>query len=73
MLWCATPQTSPGCHRKACICRLICATGEISYRMVGTHRRIRFEDLREHRRRDDLKHRQAADELTQLSEELGLY
>jgi excisionase family DNA binding protein len=47
--------------------------GEIPYRMVGTHRRIRFEDLREYRRRDDLKRRQAADELTQLSEELGLY
>ena len=46
---------------------------EIPYRMVGTHRRIRFEDLREYRRRDDLKRRQAADELTQLSEELGLY
>jgi hypothetical protein len=28
--------------------------------MVGTHRRIRFEDLREYRRRDDLKRRQAA-------------
>jgi excisionase family DNA binding protein len=47
--------------------------GEIPYRMVGTHRRIRFEDLREYRRRDDLKRRQAADELTQLSEDLGLY
>jgi excisionase family DNA binding protein len=46
---------------------------EIPYRMVGTHRRIRFEDLREYRRRDDLKRRQAADELTRLSEELGLY
>lgn len=47
--------------------------GEIPYRMVGTHRRVRFEDLREYRRRDDLAHRQAADELTGLSEELGLY
>ena len=47
--------------------------GEIPYRMVGTHRRVRFEDLHEYRRRDDLKRRQAADELTQLSEELGLY
>jgi excisionase family DNA binding protein len=46
---------------------------EIPYRKVGTHRRIRFEDLREYRRRDDLKRRQAADGLTQLSEELGLY
>jgi excisionase family DNA binding protein len=46
---------------------------EIPYRRVGTHRRIRFEDLREYRRRDDLKRLQAADELTQLSQELGLY
>jgi excisionase family DNA binding protein len=45
----------------------------IPYRMVGTHRRIRFEDLRQYRRRDDLQRRQAADELTRLSEELGLY
>ncbi len=47
--------------------------GEIPFRMVGTHRRIRFEDLREYRRRDDLSRRKAADELTQLGEELGLY
>ena len=46
---------------------------EIPFRMVGSHRRIRFEDLREYRRRDDLKRRRTADELTQLSEELGLY
>lgn len=46
---------------------------EIPYRMVGSHRRIRFEDLREYRRRDDLKRRRAADELTQMNEELGLY
>jgi excisionase family DNA binding protein len=39
---------------------------EIPYRMVGTHRRIRFEDLRDYRRQDDLKRRQAADELTRL-------
>jgi excisionase family DNA binding protein len=47
--------------------------GEISYRMVGTHRRIRFEDLHQYRRQDDLKRRQAADELTQLTEDLELY
>lgn len=47
--------------------------GEIPYRLVGTHRRVRYKDLREYRSRDDLKRRQAADELTQLSEELGLY
>jgi len=47
--------------------------GEIPYRMVGTQRRIKFEDLREYRRRDDQKRRRVADELTQLSEDLGLY
>ncbi|MBV9445610.1 MAG: helix-turn-helix domain-containing protein [Streptosporangiaceae bacterium] len=47
--------------------------GEIPFRLVGTHRRVRFVDLREYRRRDDLSRRNAADELTQLSEELGLY
>ena len=47
--------------------------GEIPYRKVGTHRRIKFEDLHGYRRRDDLERRQAADELTRPSEELGLY
>jgi excisionase family DNA binding protein len=48
-------------------------TGEIPFRLVGTHRRVRFRDLREYKNRDDLQRRRAADELTQLSEELGLY
>lgn len=47
--------------------------GDITYRRVGTHRRIRFPDLREYKRRDDLTRRKAADELTQLTQELGLY
>jgi excisionase family DNA binding protein len=46
---------------------------EIPFRMVGTHRRIRFQDLREYRTRDDLARRKAADNLTELSQELGLY
>ena len=33
---------------------------KIPYRMVGTHRRIRFKDLREYRRRDDLMRRPGA-------------
>lgn len=47
--------------------------GEIPFHMVGTHRRIRFQDLREYGRNDDLARRRAADELTRLSQELGLY
>ena len=41
--------------------------------MVGTHRRVRFEDLRQYKLRDDLTRRGAADDLAQLSQELGLY
>jgi excisionase family DNA binding protein len=48
-------------------------SGEIPFRLVGTHRRIRFRDLRGYKNRDDLERRRAADELTQLSQELGLY
>jgi excisionase family DNA binding protein len=48
-------------------------SGEIPFRHVGTHRRVRFRDLREFRNRDDLERRRAADELTQLSQDLGLY
>jgi excisionase family DNA binding protein len=48
-------------------------TGEIPFRLVGTHRRVGFADLREYKARDDLAHRRAADDLTGLSQELGLY
>ena len=48
-------------------------TDKIPYRLVGTHRRISFADLREYKRRDDLARRQAADALARLSQELGLY
>ena len=46
---------------------------QIPFRRVGTHRRIRFRDLRLYQSRDDLKRRQAADDLTRLSQEPGLY
>lgn len=46
--------------------------GEIEYRMVGTHRRVKVESLLDYRRRDDQRRRTAADELARLSEELGL-
>jgi excisionase family DNA binding protein len=46
--------------------------GEIDYRKVGTHRRIKAVSLLEYMRADDQNRRQAADELTALSQEMGL-
>lgn len=45
-------------------------TGKIPFRLVGTHRRVRFRDLREYKNHDDLERRRAADELTDLSQDL---
>jgi excisionase family DNA binding protein len=47
--------------------------GSIPYRLVGRHRRIRFEDLMAYKQRTDTESRKAADDLIALSEELGLY
>jgi excisionase family DNA binding protein len=44
---------------------------EISYRHVGTHRRIAFADLMEYKRRDVKDRHATAAELTALGEELG--
>ncbi|MFN0284902.1 MAG: helix-turn-helix domain-containing protein [Kineosporiaceae bacterium] len=46
--------------------------GQIDYRLVGTHRRIRAESLLAYLRSDDARRRQAADELTALNQEMGL-
>jgi len=43
------------------------------FRKVGRHRRIRFEDLMDYKRRDDRDRRVAADKLAELTEDLGLY
>lgn len=43
------------------------------HRLVGTHRRIRLADVLVYRDRQDERARQALDELTRQSEELGLY
>jgi excisionase family DNA binding protein len=45
--------------------------GEIPFSLVGRHRRIRFDDLVEYIRRDDLARKEAADELTRMDQELG--
>ncbi len=48
-------------------------SGKIRFRTVGRHRRVRFEDLMEYKRHDDLERRSAADALADLSQELDLY
>jgi excisionase family DNA binding protein len=46
--------------------------GEIEYRTVGKHRRIKAQSMTEYIAADDRKRREAADELTQLNQEMGL-
>ncbi len=46
--------------------------GEIPYRKVGTHRRIRAQDLYAYRQRAIEQGRRLASELTQEAQELGL-
>ena len=46
--------------------------GEITYRLVGTHRRITASSLLDYQRKDDARQRQAADELAALGQEMGL-
>ncbi len=48
-------------------------SGKIPFHLVGTHRRIEFEDLMEYRRKRDLQRREKLDEITRLSEEFGGY
>jgi excisionase family DNA binding protein len=47
--------------------------GEIDYRMVGTHRRVRADSLRAYSDRMIAEQRSAADELTRIAAEAGLY
>lgn len=46
--------------------------GDIEYRKVGKHRRIRAQSLMAYLARDDQERREAADELTRLNQEMGL-
>jgi excisionase family DNA binding protein len=46
--------------------------GEIPYRTVGTHRRIRFRDLWAYKQRNDRKRLEALEELSALDQEYGL-
>jgi len=46
-------------------------SGEIEHRKVGKHRRVKMESLMDYVRRDDQRRREAADELTALTQEMG--
>ncbi|MEU9042260.1 MULTISPECIES: helix-turn-helix domain-containing protein [unclassified Kitasatospora] len=45
---------------------------KIPYRLVGRHRRIRVDDLRQYLREDDAARKDSADELMAMDQELGL-
>jgi excisionase family DNA binding protein len=46
--------------------------GVIPHRKVGTHRRVRAEDISAYRRKSERRRREALDELTAYDQELGL-
>lgn len=46
-------------------------TGELPYQMVGTHRRLKAEDVFAYRRQKEQRSRRALAELSQLDQELG--
>ncbi|WP_037320452.1 helix-turn-helix domain-containing protein [Amycolatopsis orientalis] len=47
-------------------------TGQIEFRTVGKHRRVKASSLRDYLSRDDQRRREAADELSALNQEMGL-
>ena len=47
--------------------------GEVSFRKIGTHRRVRLEDLLVYKEKKDHRRKSALDKLAAESQELGLY
>lgn len=47
-------------------------SGEIEFRKVGSHRRVRMQSLMDYARQDDARRREAADALSADTRELGL-
>jgi excisionase family DNA binding protein len=48
-------------------------TGQIPFRRVGAHRRLRFADLREYEKGQRSRADAAMDEMAQINQKLGLY
>jgi excisionase family DNA binding protein len=48
-------------------------TGKIPFRRVGSHRRLRFGDLREYEKSQRSRADAAMDEMARINQELGLY
>ncbi|MFC9690369.1 helix-turn-helix domain-containing protein [Kribbella sp. NPDC056951] len=48
-------------------------TGDIEYRKVGKHRRVRADSLMNYKRKDDQERRAAVDELAELDQDMDLY
>jgi excisionase family DNA binding protein len=48
-------------------------SGEIPFGMVGSHRRVRFDDLMAYKHARDTQLREGLRRLTQMSQEFGLY
>jgi excisionase family DNA binding protein len=46
--------------------------GTIPFKLVGRHRRVRWDDLMDHKRETEAQSRAAADELADLGQELGI-
>jgi excisionase family DNA binding protein len=46
--------------------------GELPFHKVGTHRRVRFEDLLAYRKHSDAARKRVLDELAKQSQELGM-
>jgi excisionase family DNA binding protein len=48
-------------------------TGQIPFRRVGSHRRLRFGDLRDYEKSQTSRADAAMDEMARINQELGLY
>jgi excisionase family DNA binding protein len=46
--------------------------GEMPFHKIGTHRRVRYQDVIEYKKRIDTERRKALDELAAEAQELGM-